>query len=197
MLFLGIIADAFGSVPHDLIHHTLQRNQFPHEVQEYFKSLYNITQSKVMTKSFQLDPFSFKRGVTQGDPMSPIIFILTFQPILDFIIENEAYGVMGNGERIITLLYADDLCLITHDMRSQQPLISQINSYIQSMGMELKPSKCRAFSIKSGKPAVVPFHFGKYEIPSIAGDEQKFLGKAIFFPGKSQVGGGIHLQKCR
>ena len=39
------LADAFGSVPHDLIHHTLQRNHFPQPVQEYFKNLSSATKS--------------------------------------------------------------------------------------------------------------------------------------------------------
>ena len=108
------LADAFGSVPHDLILHTLKRNHFPQQVQEYFKGLYDVTKSKVMTKSFQSDPFSFKRGVTQGDPMSPIIFILTFQPIIDFILKNEDFGVMVGGERVITLPYADDFFVSPH-----------------------------------------------------------------------------------
>ena len=118
--------------------------------------------------------------------MSPIIFILTFQPIIDFIIQNEDFGVMINGERVITLPYADDFCLITRDMRTQQRLINQINFHINSMGMKLKPSKCRSFSIKSGKPSVVPFHIGENHIPSIAHEEQKFLGKVIFFSCKSK-----------
>ena len=118
--------------------------------------------------------------------MSPIIFILTFQPVIDFIIKSERFGVMINDQRVITLPYADDFCLITTDMRTQQRLISEINFHIQSMGMQLKPEKCRTFSIKSGKPSVVPFNIGEQQIPSIAHEEQKFLGKVIFFSGKSK-----------
>ena len=180
------LADAFGSVPHDLIHHTLNRNHFPQPVQEYFKNLYSCTKSKVVTKNFQTDPFSFRNGVTQGDPMSPIIFILTFQPILDFLIKSEKFGIQIKDQRVITLPYADDFCLITSDMRTHQWLINEINSHIQSMGMQLKPSKCRSFSIKSGKPSVVPFNIEDKLIPSIANEEQKFLGKVIFFSGKSK-----------
>ena len=54
------------------------------------------------------------------------------------------------------------------------------------MGMSLKPSKCRSFSLVKGKPTVVDFHIGENLIPSILHEEQKFLGKVQFFHGKSQ-----------
>ena len=41
--------------------------------------------SKVTKNKFHTNSFTFKKGVTQGDPMSPIIFILAFQPIIDHL----------------------------------------------------------------------------------------------------------------
>ena len=149
-------------------------------VRNYIKELYSKTNSKVVTKSFHSNPFSFKKGVTQGDPLSPIIFVLTFQPIIDFLIQNKNAGVNINGKKMITLPYADDFCLITTNSRTQQKLLNQINSHIESMGMKLKPSKCRTFSLKSGKPLKTYFHIADKEIPSIADEEQKFLGKVVF-----------------
>ena len=135
--------------------------------------------------NFQSEPFQFRRGVTQGDPMSPIIFILAFNPIIDFILKQDNYGYELNGKKIITLPYADDFCLVTTNMRVQQRLISEINNHIQGMGMRLKPVKCRSFSIQQGKPTVIHFNIGDSVIPSIHEEEQKFLGKVIFFSGKS------------
>ena len=180
------LADAFGSVPHDIILMALKRNHFPQEVQEYFKNFYSQIKSKVTTKSFHTDAFSFKKGVTQGDPMSAIIFILAFQPIIDNLVKNEHFGVLINEKRVITLPYADDFCLMTTDMRVHKRLISEIHSYINSMGMSLKPAKCRSFSLVKGKPTVVDFHIGDNLVPSILHEEQKFLGKVQFFHGKSQ-----------
>ena len=51
--------------------------------------------------------------------------------------------------------------------------------------MKLKPSKCLSFSLKSGSPFVKHFSIGEAEVPSIVEEEQKFLGKVIFFDGKS------------
>ena len=118
------LEDAFGSVPHALIDHTLRRNHFPQSLQSYFKQFYGNTQSKVITKNFQSEPFHFRRGVTQGDPMSPIIFILAFNPIIDFILKQEQFGYELNNKKVITLPYADDFCLVTTNMRVQLRLIS-------------------------------------------------------------------------
>jgi hypothetical protein len=54
------------------------------------------------------------------------------------------------------------------------------------MDMKLKPSKCRSFSCSARKPKVEPFHIGDSEVPSIRDEEQKFLGKLLFFSGKSE-----------
>ena len=64
--------------------------------------------------------------------------------------------------------------------------ISEIYSHINSMGMSLKPSKCRSFSLVKGKPTCVDFYIGEHLVPSILHEEQKFLGKLQFFHGKSQ-----------
>ena len=130
------LADAFGSVP--------QRNHFPQEVQAYFKNFYSQITSKVTTKSFHTDIFSFKKGVTQGDPMSAVIFILAFQPIIDHLKKNEKFGVLINEQRVVTLPYADNFC--------HKRLVAEIHTHINSMEMSLKPSKCRSFSLVRENP---------------------------------------------
>ena len=53
------------------------------------------------------------------------------------------------------------------------------------MGMKLKPSKCRSLSLSSGSSKVVEFFIRENRIPSISEEEQKFLGRVIFYTGKS------------
>ena len=87
--------------------------------------------------------------------------------------------------KYITLPYADDFCLITTNKRTHQKVINEIDNNINSMGMKLKPSKCRSFSLSSGSSKVVDFFIGEYRVPSISEEEQKFLGRVIFYTGKS------------
>ena len=51
------LADAFGSVPHNTIIHSLRRNYFPPEVIQYVHNFYNNIQSKVVAKTFQSEFF--------------------------------------------------------------------------------------------------------------------------------------------
>ena len=57
-------------------------------------------------------------------------------------------------------------------------------SKIESMGMRLKPAKCRSFFIRSGVPSRINFSIGETEISNIFKEEQKFLGKPLFPTGK-------------
>ena len=52
--------------------------------------------------------------------------------------------------------------------------------------MKIKASKCRSFSLRSGKPSILKFNFEGNDIPSISDEEQKFLGRVLFFQGKSE-----------
>ena len=148
-------------------------------------SLYSNQQSRVFTKTYSTGQFPFRKGVFQGDPLSPIIFLMVFNPIIEFLQSEAHHGYDLDGKKIITLPYADDFCLITTNKRTHQRLMNLIDSKIRSMGMKLKPVKCRTFSIKSGSPCDLVFSISNNLIPTIFHEEQKFLGKLLFPLGKS------------
>ena len=112
------LADAFGSVPHNLITHTLQRNHFPPEIVHYIHQFYSNIQATVHSKHFKSENFSFRRGVFQGDPLSPIIFLTVFNPILQFLQENSSFGYKMKEENFITLPFADDFYSGTESIRA-------------------------------------------------------------------------------
>ena len=79
--------------------------------------------------------FPFKRGVFQGDPISPIIFIMVFNPLIEFLQSETGSGYDFEGH--ITLPYADDFCLITTNKLTHQRIMNQKDSEVMSMGMKL------------------------------------------------------------
>ena len=178
------LEDAFGSVPHDLIDYSFNRAVIPDNVKNYLLNLYGNISGKVSTKQWSSDSFHFKRGIFQGDPLSPIIFIMCFDPIIQFLETEMSRGYDIDGNKVITAPFADDFCLITGNKRTHQRLISKINSLTDTLGMKLKPAKCRSLSIIRGSPCNLPFQLGDNVIPSVETESHKFLGALITFNNK-------------
>ncbi len=180
------LADAFGSVEHDLIYSTMQRNGIPPIVIQYVQKLYSRLQGYVQGNKWNSESFTFKKGVFQGDPWSPIIFLQTFNPILEYLKSiQQDYGYNLNGTKFITLPFADDFCLITSHKRNHQRIINQIVQFTQSMNLVLKPVKCRSISICSGSPKEVSFLIGDFVVPTVKDKPEKFLGSYVTFLGKT------------
>ena len=115
------LEDAYGSVPGSLIQETLRRNHLPPNILSYFSSCYSNCQAVVDTPNWRSNPFKFCRGVFQGDPVSPVIFLMAFNPVLLHLkLQEETIGYKLNNAHIVTLPYADDFCLITTHKSTHQ-----------------------------------------------------------------------------
>ena len=172
------LEDAFGSVLHELISASLDRMNFPVNVRAYIAALYDNLRGKIRTPNWVSEEFNFRKGVFQGDPLSPIIFLICFNPILDDLKKFEASdGYRLNDASFITLPFADDFNLITRDIRKHKKLMARLHELTTSMGLKLKPRKCRSLSVKAGKSEAIVFGLGEAEIASILNDKyHKFLG---------------------
>ncbi len=181
------LADAFGSVEHNLIHHTMERNKLPNSICLYIQNLYSRLEGEVLGPGWQSAPFNFRRGVFQGDPLSPIIFLAVFDPIIQHLkLKEETHGYDLEGKRYITLPFADDFCLLTSDKRKHQKLMTEILDITSSMNLTLKPIKCKTMSIRSGSPDNCTFTIGDNVLKSLQDAPEKFLGSTITFRGKTK-----------
>ena len=132
------------------------------------------------------EPFRFNKGVFQGDPLSPIIFLIVFDPIIQHLkIVESQYGYDLNGTRYITLPFADDFCLITTHKRTHQRLMNELSELTASMNLTLKPVKCKSLSICSGKPKAIKFSIGDNKLKSVQDAPEKFLGVLITLYNKT------------
>jgi len=180
------LEDAFGSVSHELISHSLNRYYFPPEIKNYISSLYNNLEGTVVTQEWKSHPFKFHKGIFQGDPWSPIIFLIVFNPLLEKLSTLKEKGYNMNDHKIITTPFADDFNLITSDKRQHQWIINNLQSWTVSMKLKLKPIKCVSLSIASGKPVLNNFFLGNERIQTLESNNHKFLGSTITFKGRQK-----------
>ena len=88
---------------------------------------------------------------------------------------------------MITKPYADDFEIVTNNKIKHQKLQNDIQKKSESMGLILKPSKCRSLSITSGKPTNITFTLkdpnsdNLINLKTLEDDPFKFFGSTITF----------------
>lgn len=134
------LEDAFGSVHHDLIVKALQRYNFPIQIINYIQTLYSNMTAQIQTPFWSSSPFYMKKGVFQGDPLSPLVFLSAFNPIIEFLKSKTSSGFpLNNYTKVITTPFADDFNLITTNKATHQKIITQLNDLKKVLASNLNP----------------------------------------------------------
>ena len=81
MTFLDL-QNAFGSISHHLILDVLVHCRLPEQITAYITDLYSKLMAYVKTKKWSTGQLKIGRGVFQGDTLSPLIFLIAFNPII-------------------------------------------------------------------------------------------------------------------
>jgi len=181
------LADAFGSVPHNLIEFAMEYYSIPIPVREYMMNLYSKLQGKVSVNGILTDTFNFLTGTFQGDPGSAIIFILVYNLLYEGIKHEKelwAYRFNKDGDiKCFLQLIADDFTLFTRHARAHQRILNRIYEMMNDMNLRVNPSKSVTISLPCGLFQIVPFQFGEgieNKIPSIYEvDKVNTLGMVI------------------
>ena len=184
------LEDAFGSLSHDLISYVFEYYNIPKEIVTYITSLYTKLKGSVETKEWISEEFQFNKGAFQGDPFSGAIFLVSFNPIIQYIKkheQNQGYQIKLKNKsvrNVISTPFADDFNIISKNITMHQKLVTDVEKKIRTMGLVLKPRKCRALSIKSGKAEIINFHLtdekgDKVNISSVLVNPLKFLGAIL------------------
>ena len=109
---------AFDKVGHEAIIQILKHKGFSDKWVGWMHSLLNSGESYVLLNDIPDKPFLCKRGVRQGDPLSPLLFVLTAD-LLQSIVNNAwSRGILKHpidepfGGDYPIVQYADDTLLI-------------------------------------------------------------------------------------
>ena len=128
-----------------------------------------------------------KRGIFQGDSLSPLLFCPAID-LLSKLIKKEQIGYSLSKSRkkddkikdqISHLLFMDDLKLYAEDEHGLEKLIEVVHAFSKDIGMEFGLDKCAKCTIKKGKKIKgvdIEIEQGEFIEDLESGENYKYLG---------------------
>lgn len=185
------LTKAFDMVTHEAIAAALRGNGAPLAFVEYMKNIYRGQRTVIEGDCWTSEEIAPNRGVRQGDPLSPTLFILLIDGLISSLPTRIGYR-MGN-QVINCIAYADDITLIVETPESLQELLDITQEYLEKCGLKINVTKSRTLAFqgqKKEKKQVIMANktFTVLNRPlqsAKATDEWKYLG--VIFNGGGRV----------
>lgn len=177
VVFLDL-ANAFGSVPHELLWTAFEFFHIPGHITALVKSYFQDLQFCFTTTEFTTTWQCLEVGIMAGCTVSPLAFTMA----MEVIIRASKWVVSGQrlnpSARLPPLrAYMDDITTLTTTVPCTRRLLRKLQENISWARMRIKPSKSRSISIVKGVLSDLKFFIGEEPIPTVSERPVKSLGR--------------------
>ena len=141
---------ASDAIEWEFIQRTIALFNFWGSIQRWISIFYVSTESAVLNNGFCTNYFRLSRGVRQGCPLSPCLFILAVELLACKIRQdNEIQGINIFGKELKLSQFADDTTLLNSNCNSVNKGIAVLDNFGNISGLKLNPSKTKALWLGS------------------------------------------------
>nr|GEV98145.1 putative RNA-directed DNA polymerase, eukaryota, reverse transcriptase zinc-binding domain protein [Tanacetum cinerariifolium] len=149
LLFKVDFQKAFDSVRWDHLDDILDKFGFRQTWRHWIKSCLVLSKASILVNGSPTDEFSFHRGLRQGDPLSPFLFILvmeslqvSFQRLIDRCMFTSIMVGHNNQVSISHLFYADDVMFIGKwSLENVNALMIMLHCFFLASGLKINVQK--------------------------------------------------------
>ena len=143
---------AFDRVSHEWIFKVLKENNFGPNFLKWISILNDGATSKILLNKGLTSEYTLHRGVRQGDVLSPILYILTLEPLLEKIRQDVSItGLHIPNKGVQKLLaFADDTNFFTNNVGSINSILDTFNEFGRASGSLISINKTKCMAIGEG-----------------------------------------------
>ncbi|KAI8501656.1 hypothetical protein Bbelb_209270 [Branchiostoma belcheri] len=173
------LANAYGSIPHGLIQVALDHYHVPASVKGMVTSYFGGIQLRFRTADFTTQWQNLEKGIVTGCTISPILFIMGMNLLIDAAATKAKGPRMNSGSRQPPIRgFMDDITLTTVTHVEARWMLAELDYMATWARMRFKPKKSRCMIIKKGKvTSRFKLEVQGEPIPSIVGNPIKCLGR--------------------
>ena len=142
---------AFDTLEWPFIEKTLQHYGFGLSIQKWIRTLYCDIESCIINNGWMSYCFKIERGVRQGCPLSPYLFVLSVEVLANAIrLDPSIKGISVSENEIKLSQYADDTTLILDGSQGTlETSLDVIEKFSKISGLRLNNKKTEALWIGS------------------------------------------------
>ena len=125
--------------------------------------------------------FSSYNGLKQGDPSSPLIFMLFINDIVQNINVGLDQIFIIDNLQLFLMLYADDAVVFAKSPEVLQSILYDIESYCTLWGLKINTAKTKAMIFEKGRHTHFDFYLNNVKLEIVT--SFKYLGIHFFKNG--------------
>ena len=119
----------YDMVPHYWILESLEFVQVSDNILEFVKRSITNWQTEFTSCGEILAKVSIRRGIFQGDSLSPLLFVICMILLTHILHKAKARCVLGGGEKINHLMFMDDLKMYGKSKSEIKGLVSTVEVF--------------------------------------------------------------------
>ena len=170
---------AFDTVWHDGLFHKLQEIGISGHFLETLRNIYKNTKCAVKLDNKLTQFFQCKKGVRQGDPLSPTLFNVFLNDLFKELRDGNCDPVsLDNTDPFNGLAYADDIVLLSTSKEGLQKALDITEKYCEKWRLTVNHTKTKSMIFSRGNQRIqTTFKINGVELENVK--EFKYLGITI------------------
>ena len=154
---------AFDSLDHNFMKKCLYKFKISNSVIKWVDHFYKDAKSCITNNGKFSEFFKIDKGVRQGCPLSPYLFIICIELLANEIRKNkDIKGIKINNIELKQTLFADDACFLTNgEQNSFLTLMKTLENFSYISGLKLNKNKCTILKLGRLRYANIERNYGK------------------------------------
>ena len=143
---------AYDMIPHSWIKKCMDMFGVADNIQKVIGKSMETWRTNLTANGEDLGEVKIRRGIFQGDSLSPLLFVLALVP-LSLVLRKvkDGYDLGGNKGKVNHLLFMDDLKVYGKNENQVDNLVNTVRIFSKDIGMEFGITKCAMLTMKRGK----------------------------------------------
>ena len=169
---------AFDLINREKLWTALEETGVSTKMVQMIKAIYKQVKAKVRFGNKLSDTINCPLGVKQGCLLSPVLFSILINKVAQKVAEKGrmGYQFINGGKEIFSLLFADDIVLISQTPAGLQNQINNLKLASEELGLEVNLSKTKSMIFRRGGyiGRTERWNYGREKIETV--NSYKYLG---------------------